>query len=273
MELHEVRKMYELHWKKGWGSITAMEAMFIQDKIREYRPARFIEIGMASGMSGGLIARFLHEYGQGKLVTLDHDNTFFGDKTKENGFLIESILEDVPATVTKKPFTIALDIGDIEDGPFDMAFVDANHYHPWPLMDTMCLYPFMCGSRLVIHHDRQLYKNQEIVYGIGPKYLFDQFPCDRREVPDNCNGNIFAINMDMDKAELEEIFIDAIYLPWSSRNPLHETHINRFADFLQGHYSDKALTAFAAAAQRFNRQDRLPGCSPNSRATAHSHRS
>lgn len=259
MELLEVRKMFELHWRKGWGSISALEAMYIQEKIREHKPRNFIEIGMASGMSGGLIARFLFENGQGKLVTIDHDNTFFGDKTKDNGFLIEAILEDVPANVVKKPFTVGLDIGNLEDGPFDMAFVDANHYHPWPLLDTMCLYPFMCGSKLVIHHDRQLYKNQQIVYGIGPKYLYDQFPCERREVPTNGNGNIFSINIDMEKAALEEIFLDAIYLPWTSRNPLHEKYIVRFSDFLQTYYDERVSLAFSTAVERFNRPDRLPG--------------
>lgn len=254
MELSEVEQMFELHWKRGWGSINSAEAMFIQEKIRQHRPKKFVEIGMASGMSGGLIARFLFENGGEEIVTLDHDNTFFGDKSKENGFLIEKILEGHPVKILKKPFTVSLDIGDLEDGPFDMAFVDANHHHPWPMLDTMCLFPYMCGPKLVIHHDRIIHKNQDIVYGIGPKYLYDQFPCERRELSEDGQENIFAISIDIETFELEKIFHDAIYLPWTMKIPMSEKYVERFKKFLGRNYNDSVLNAFVASEKRFNQR-------------------
>ncbi len=254
--LDEIRAVFTRFWKTGYGSVAADEAQFIQSLIARHRPRHFLEIGMASGLSGGLISLFLDRFGGAKFTSIDHDNTFFGDKTKQNGFLIHEVYPGNAITVTKRPFTTALNLDAVGD-TYDMAFVDANHQHPWPMMDTLCLYPHLTGSRIVIHHDLRLFRKQDVVFGIGPKYLFDQFPDSHRLRSTANQGNIFAVSLDMDQNRLEAIAADAFALPWSLRTPMTETYLDAFRKVLAAHYSPAMQQAFDAAARKFNVMDRF----------------
>lgn len=251
MNIQEVEKVFEQHWQIGWGSISASETLYIQDLIARHAPHEFLEIGMASGISGGLIAAILEENGGGAFTSIDHDNSFFGDPSKENGFLIEKIYQGTRVTIEKLPFKTSVNLQEINKH-YDMAFIDANHQHPWPLLDTLCLYPFMKGSKIVIHHDLNLYKKQRVVYGIGPKYLYDQFPATRKDRYAADLGNIFSIDLNIDRATMEEIAIDTVLLPWSLRTPLSKTQLDGFRRTLSCHYSEDLLTVFEEATKRFN---------------------
>lgn len=207
---------------------------------------------MASGLSGGLIANLLEENGGASFTTIDHDNTFFGDPTKENGFLIEEIYSGSRISIEKIPFSTSLDLGTVNKS-FDMAFIDANHQHPWPLLDTLCLHPFLKGSKIVIHHDLNLYKLQEVVYGIGPKHLFDQFPEAKKSADTYSGGNIFSLDLEMQSPALEEIAINAFHIPWSLRTALTKSQLETLEVFFSEKYSDRLLQAFLESANRFNK--------------------
>ena len=49
---------------------------------------------MVSGISGGVIARIMDKNLGTNFVKIDHDDTFFGDPTKLNGFLIKAIARE-----------------------------------------------------------------------------------------------------------------------------------------------------------------------------------
>lgn len=175
MESEDVQKVFDRHWNRGWGSIALREALFIQDLIRAERPERFLEIGAASGLSGGLICRMLAENGGREFTTYDYQHEFFGDRSKAAGYLIEEIYQGDEVSVTKRFGKTSLDLPDHGES-YDMAFIDANHQHPWPLIDTLFVAPALTGKRRIVHHDLRLYRIQPGPIGIGPKYLFDQFP-------------------------------------------------------------------------------------------------
>ena len=207
-----LNEIYRNHWKMGWGSIAKDEVLFVQELIENYRPRDFIEIGMASGLSGGILANILEEIGAKTFTTIDYDNTFFGDSSKENGFLLSEIYSGSAVTVEKHPFTTSLDLSRLGK-KFQMAFIDANHQHPWPALDTLCLYPFLEGEKIIIHHDLKLFKEQDVVYGIGPKYLYDQFADEFRIDSDANRGNIYALHLkNTDPEYIAKISINALSL-------------------------------------------------------------
>ena len=126
MKLAEISDTIERLSKPGYGTVKASEVNYIQELIVQHKPKSFIEIGMASGISTGFIAQLLEEHcGGGRLVSMDHDDTFFGDNTKPNGFLFPEIYsgENVDAELIKH--RIAPDIHEVE-GEFDMAFIEAS---------------------------------------------------------------------------------------------------------------------------------------------------
>lgn len=252
MELAEITRIHREHWRPGWGSVTAEEMLYFQRLIVEHRPRGFIEIGMASGLSAGLIALLLEENGGERLTSLDHDNTFFGDTSQENGFLLERIYPSGPVTIRKQPFTIAIDVPLLGE-TWDMGFVDANHQHPWPLLDTLALYPYLTGPKVLLHHDLDLYRKQTKVLGIGPKYLWDQWPESHRDRATANHGNLFSLWLDLDVERLEQIAVDAFALPWSLRLPIQPRVLRRVRSFLQDRYSTRLIETFDECAAKFNR--------------------
>ncbi|MEM1193423.1 MAG: class I SAM-dependent methyltransferase [Pseudomonadota bacterium] len=255
--LVELEALYGKHWQPNYGSIAKDEVLFVQDLIETHKPKHFLEIGMASGLSGGILANILEANGAESFTTIDHDNTFFGDTTKKNGFLIDQIFNGGDLAVIKKPFTTSLDLAAL-GVHFDMAFIDANHQQPWPMIDTLCLYPYLTGPKIIVHHDYCLFRNQDIVYGIGPKYLFDQFSEAERIISTANEGNIFGIRLeDTTRESLEAAAINCFYLPWSLRHPLQPNLVSRIVGTFKEHYSPALCTAFEKGIAKFNNLERL----------------
>ena len=256
MDIATTKDIHKRHWKIGYGSVAADELGFIQDLIHEHRPKHFVEVGMASGMSTGFIATFLEEAGGESLLSLDHDDTFFGDPSKPNGFLVPELYKGHKVRVDLVKFKTALDIHEF-DQSFDMAFIDANHQHPWPAIDMMALYPKMSGARIMVNHDLRLFMKQDVMLGIGPKYLFDQFP-DSHRIRSNANdGNIFAVDLNMGQAEFETLLTDLFKLPWSLRTPLQPKYIEQIREMIRRDYSQTLLAHFDRCVGSYNVLDRF----------------
>ena len=243
MNAEDIRRRHAAVIKPGYGTVTPDELGFIQRLIERHRPESFVEIGMASGISTGFIASFMDENGGRRLVSLDHDDTFFGDTSKPNGFLVPELYAGTRVALELVKFKTAPDIQDIA-GNFDMAFVDTNHQHPWPAIDMMCLYPRMTGPRIMIHHDLRLFMLQDKVLGIGPKYLFDQFPESHRERSTANDGNIFAVDLNIARDRFEALLTDLLKLPWSLRTPLTPAYVAKIENVIKRDFSPELLSHF-----------------------------
>lgn len=170
--------------------------------------------------------------------------------------MIPEIFEGGAVDLELFKFRIALDIHEIE-GSFDMAFIDANHQHPWPMIDMMALYPRMTGPKIMIHHDLRLFQLQDVMFGIGPKYLYDQFPDDMRIKSTANNGNIFSVDLSMDHNRFEALCMDLVKLPWSLRTPLQPKFIDQITAMLERDYSKTMQDQFQRCIKAYNVADRF----------------
>lgn len=249
----EIEDIHNRHWKKGYGSISANEALFLQTGITNYKPKQFIEIGTASGLSTGFIALFMDENAGVNLTTLDLDTTFWVDRTKATGFLTEKIYQHDRVDIDFIRGEISPYInGHFPREYFDMAFIDANHQHPWPTLDMICLLPMMKPGSLIYHHDLALYKNQTPIFGIGPKYLFDQVPDEMKKVTSEPRGNIFFIRSPEDYTSMQQSLIDSLYLPWTIRNTIEESVIRSIAKIATDSWSLELSDTIISTANKFN---------------------
>lgn len=262
MELADVQRIHKEHWRPGVGSVTPEEVLCFQEVIAKHRPRSFLEVGTASGLSGGLIALVMEENGGERFVTLDISDNSIGDPTKETGFLLPAVHPGGAVEVVRRPLTVAADVPGFGE-EFDMGFVDANHQHPWPLLDTLCVYPVLRGPRLLFHHDLDLYRKQTQVLGVGPKHLYDQFPESHRRRFEANHGNLFLLSLDLPVAELERIAIDAMYLPWSLRFAIGPRRRRAIRTVLETYYSADLLAAFDESVERFNVPWHLRGAVPS----------
>lgn len=250
----EIKAIHSAYWKPGFGTVKAEEAAFIQQYIERNKPEIFVEVGVTTGLSSAFILMFLAENGGKTLHSIDINEMFFGDRTKATGFLVDAIGgsgQDLFKLHLKKS---AFDLEQILNGAkFDMAFIDAHHGHPWPTIDTMALLPFAKPGALIFHHELALYKQKGI--GIGPKYLFDQFDMDERQMIDHPSKNIGFIRVpqgDYNYRASEAKLLSALDMPWTIPE-LQPAWSKKFQRLLKDYWSESAVAAFVAANERYNK--------------------
>jgi SAM-dependent methyltransferase len=248
MELAEIEALHRTHCGKDFGTTTPEELDYIQRLIAKHRPKRVIEIGTASGLTTGFIACFLAENGGGHVTSIDLAERFFAKPDEPVGYLARRIYTGSDVEIALHDKTTALDL-DRLDGAWDMAFIDANHQHPWPLLDTLAVAPHLTGPRVVIHHDLQLYRRFKYLRGIGPRLLFNEWPAHHRHV-DKANGwNIFSIDLTFPRETLEHVAIGALHMPWTAYPPLGSRTRARCAEMIARHYGTSLQAEFGECAE------------------------
>jgi len=243
VHIDDLTALHAQHLRPGFGSTTADELDYIQRLIAQHKPKRFIEIGTASGLTTGFIARFMAENGGAEVTSIDLSDRFFGQTDQPVGYLAKEIYQGRDVTIDIHPRTSALNLARL-DGGWDMAFVDANHQHPWPTLDTLALAPFLRGPKIVIHHDLQLYRRFRKMRGIGPRVLFNEMPDSHRQANIAGGWNIFSLDLSLPAPLLQEVAIGALSMPWTSQPPLTGTDVARFETLLRDHYTAHLLQEF-----------------------------
>ena len=79
LSVDEIHEVHMSHWEKGYGSISSKEAYFVQEVVYSCRPVDFLEIGTASGISTGFIAKFMDACQGVRLVSIDLDDLLQGE--------------------------------------------------------------------------------------------------------------------------------------------------------------------------------------------------
>ena len=261
------------HWDEQLKAIDGYDATFIFNALLDARPQNVVEIGCASGFSTALMAKMLEEIGPASITSYDVADKFWMDPSKEVGYLVENIAKSSATSITVRRGKLSLDIcSDFEPGAIDFAFIDANHQHPWPLIDTLAILPLMSDGAYIVHHDLQLYRDRDWVPGIGPKVLYDQIAAEDRVCYDSLvrtklapetrtrsvKNNIYALRRAPDyQAQAVEI-AHSFQLPWSLTKKLPYLLANRISDFLQSNYPCDAYRAFASGFDRYNKSHRRP---------------
>lgn len=243
MLLEEIQRLHGQFVQPGFGTTTPEELDYIQRLIAQHRPKRVVEIGTASGMTTGFMAHFMAENGGESITSIDLSAKFFGDADKPVGYLASKVYPDTQIDMQILPRTSALDFARL-GGPWDLAFIDANHQHPWPTVDTLALAPHLRGPKIVIHHDLQLYRRFRVMRGIGPRVLFNEMPDSHRHADSADGWNIFSIDLTLDPEVLEHVAIGALSMPWTSRPSLTRSETARFENVLKESYSPYMLQEF-----------------------------
>ncbi len=251
MRPEDLKRLHMQHKVEGSGPITASEGVCLLRAIEQHRPLGFIELGTSSGLSTGLLALMLHDNGGERLVSVDASEAVYRDETRPTGFLVSEIYDADRVSVDLRSPMTSLDVA-LWDDKFEMGFVDANHQHPWPVIDTLCLLPRLNGPKVLFHHDLNVYKKQRNANGVGPKFLFDQFPESHRTRYAANGGNLFSLSLDLPVEQLEAIAAEAFLLPWTGlRWKKGRPALDAFRLVLREHYSPSLLGVFEEAAERF----------------------
>lgn len=206
------------------GAIGFPEYFFLTAVASILAPVRAVEIGTSSGFSSAILAAALHRRHpqlRAPLVdTIDLHSRYLVDQTKPIGFEIPDLLPQLPDAVCVHTSRESDFIRELAR-PSELAFVfiDADHQHPWPVLDLLRVAPFVRNSGWVLLHDIQLgtmgvnaqEKGEPLAHGapFGAEWLFSRWP-----FPKISGGNIGAVQLPLNKTEIAPIAFKLMALPF-----------------------------------------------------------
>ena len=173
------------------GGIGSRDYFFLTALVSILAPRRVVEIGTLTGFSSAIIAAAIHrQHGASDRITVEtidaHTHCSI-DKTKPIGFEIPELIPGLVSTVrvhTGRESDYVREIAARDE--FGLAFIDADHRHPWPLLDVLRLAPYVQGGGWILLHDIQLgtYGQDQRAAGqslegatpFGAEWLFERWP-------------------------------------------------------------------------------------------------
>jgi hypothetical protein len=199
-EMDFLHAMVALDDVRYTGGIGSRDYFFLTALVSILAPRRVIEIGTLTGFSTAIIAAAVHRQhgstsGAGQppgrnqitVETIDSQTHCIIDKTRPIGFEIPELVPDLVQSVrihTGRESDFVREIA--APGEFGLAFIDADHRHPWPLLDVLRLAPCVESGGWIVLHDIQLgtYGKTERAAGnelesgtpFGAEWLFERWP-------------------------------------------------------------------------------------------------
>jgi predicted O-methyltransferase YrrM len=191
-EVEFLHKMVDLDDVRYPGGIGSRDYFFLTCLVSILAPHRVIEIGTLTGFSTAIIAAAIdRQHGPASapitVETIDAHTHCSIDTTRPIGFEIPGLIPDLASKVrlhTGRESDVVREIA--RPGEFGLAFIDADHRHPWPLLDVLRLAPYLETGGWILLHDIQLgtYGKAEREAGnqteggtpYGAEWLFDRWP-------------------------------------------------------------------------------------------------
>jgi hypothetical protein len=195
--LHEMVALDDVRYPGGIGS---RDYFFLTCLVSILAPRRVIEIGTLTGFSTAIIAAAIHrQHGtpvagiddpglhEITVETIDSQSHCIIDQKRPIGFEIPDLIPDLVSSVRIHPGRESDFVREIAaPGEFGLAFIDADHRHPWPLLDVLRLAPCIESGGWILLHDIQLgtYGQAERDAGkpleggtpYGAEWLFERWP-------------------------------------------------------------------------------------------------
>jgi predicted O-methyltransferase YrrM len=190
-ELDFLHAMVDLDDVRYPGGIGSRDYFFLTALVSILAPRRVVEIGTLTGFSAAIIAAAIHrQHGSSNGITvetIDARTHCSIDETRPIGFEIPELIPELVSNVrvhTERESDFVRELGTRDK--FGLAFIDADHRHPWPLLDVLRLAPYVQGGCWIVLHDIQLgtYGRKaeeagETLEGgmpYGAEWLFDRWP-------------------------------------------------------------------------------------------------
>jgi len=228
------REKFERFKMPGSGNVNLRDITFLHEMIKENTPKTFLELGVASGFSTAFIIEALAEHSPTcTYVAIDQAHHYYLDESKPVGFLIDEMIDTIRIDFSLHTDAWVADAVAYFNGrPIDAAFIDANHAHPWPTIDTMLLIPLLRLGAEVGYHDIELYKVQPEPVAIGPHYLYHGIDDVKKDF-----GNIGSIRFTREPQAYEEQLLSILRLDWTVRHPINAGRVARINNAVVATYT------------------------------------
>jgi predicted O-methyltransferase YrrM len=211
-----LRAMYQ---PPSWatGHVSGADATFLHEMICALQPETIVELGVASGVSSAVILHALDQLPAAErraLYSVDVRPTCYFDEAYQTG---QACREMYPAARAHWHTAFEADARDtakvLPAGSVDLTFIDANHSHPYPLLDLLQATAFAKPGSWVIFHDVDLPIQHPQFQTYGPRWLFHKWPFNKIKAFDRW-ASIGAVQLPEDPSDLVPMALALLQKPW-----------------------------------------------------------
>ena len=238
LSLEEIETVFQQFYFDGMGAVSRYDALFLCDLIKESRPGKCFEVGVASGMSTTFLLKALAKIGpETELVSVDISQQYYADRTKQVGYVVDDAIPELGCNFGLHFNHWSADAEKFAaDGKFDFVFIDAHHSHPWATLDTMLILPFVKQGAWIALHDIALYQTPRFASETGPFNAYQSFPAPKKKTQFE-NQNIGAFQITGSHRDYEEQLLASLAQTWTVSGVIKQSFYDRIFEMVERLYS------------------------------------
>ena len=194
------------------GTISLSDARYLCQRLLDRGDGAVIEIGTASGVSTAIMRNALEPAVD--LFTYDIATQFYAAPERRTGEAADTMLpQDLVERITFRSPATAEDVGaDHAPNSVGFLFLDANHNHPWPVLDLLAVLDQLRPGAEVVLHDVNLPLRAPDFPAWGVKWLFDELDVDKQlDGDDDGLPNIGSFVVPNDKERLRDQLLRILF--------------------------------------------------------------
>ena len=212
--------------------MSEFESAFLCGALKQFRPKKILEVGVAGGATTAIILQTLEDIGEPyEMHSIDVAENFYRDKTKPSGFMAafakEKLFGNLRGTHEFHLGKFLPQVIDEIGGDIDFVILDTRHTMPGEGMDFLAVLPYLKIGSVVVLHDVSLHQKMSTAWGVkayATCVLFSAVTANKflDFVPDNGNRpyaypNIAAFQVTEQTVEcIENVFLTMV-LRWAYR--------------------------------------------------------
>lgn len=227
--------------------MTEFDSAFLCGLIREKKPRKILEIGIAAGGTTAIILECLSQLGMDEtteLYSIDCRELFYRGVGEKSGYLAEEYKE-VSNWHGKHKVYLGKYFPEVADeigNDIDFVVLDTTHRLPGEFLDFLAVFPYLKPHTCVVVHDICL-NHIEIPTQIATQLLMDTVVGDKYLVQDSDREfgypNIGAFDINNDTAKYIADVFNALIVTWDylPEKSMYELYLQ----FFEKHYASDLM--------------------------------
>lgn len=237
---------------QGESEMTEWQLGFLCGLIKQKKPKKILEIGVAAGGTTAVILNCVAQLDlDTEVFSIDINEKLYSDNTKDTGYLTEECIPYLPKKVRRTLYTggISVEFLDKIGKEIDFLILDTMHILPGELLDFLACLPYLSENCVVVLHDVVLHHIGQEANGYATQVLLDTVVGKKivGQDPESPQGypNIGAFEITADTGKYIENVFGALMLTW--RYMPSKEQIALYRDFYSRHYKQSYIDIFDKA--------------------------
>lgn len=207
--------------------MTAFDSAFLCGLMKEKRPHKIVEIGIAAGATTAIILKSLELLGledESEVFSVDLSERFYRGGSERSGYLADELLNQRGAHF-KHTFLLGKLLPEVVDqigSDVDFVILDTMHSMPGEILEFLTIFPYLkLGATVVLHDIALSHYNQPTLFDYCNQILLRSVVADKYFMYDKSSSlkypNIGAFDTNENTAQsISEVF-HALTINWIYR--------------------------------------------------------